>query len=67
MGNYISQNAVYLMAKRTLMRFNAESRAFKELERQTTKPVIAPKFDAGLIDYHKLMESEWIMLLIISF
>lgn len=40
------------------MRFNAENRAFKELERQTVKPVIAPKYDAGLVDYHKLMKSE---------
>lgn len=56
MGNYISNNAVYLSAKRVLSRYNIESRAFKEIERQSTKPVVAPKHDAGIIDYHKSLE-----------
>lgn len=57
MGNYISNNAVYLSAKRIVMKYNVESRAFKELEKQSQKPVVAPKHEAGIIDYHKSLQS----------
>lgn len=57
MGNYISNNSVYLLAKRALMRYNVENRAFKELEKQVAKPKVAPKYDAGIIDYHKSLQS----------
>lgn len=56
MGNYMSNNSVYLLARRTLMRYNAENRALKELEKQTKRPVVAPKHDAGIIDYHKSLK-----------
>lgn len=56
MGNYISNNAVYLSAKRVVGRYNIERRAFKEIEKQSTEPMVAPKHDAGIIDYHKSLE-----------
>lgn len=56
MGNYISNNLVYLTAKRVLGRYNIESRVFKEIEKQSKKPVVAPKHEAGIIDYHKSMK-----------
>lgn len=56
MGNYVSNNAVYLAAKRALMRYNIESRTFKELEKQTKKPLVAPKHEAEFIDYHKSLK-----------
>lgn len=58
MGNYVSQNALYLSAKRLAMRFNVDNRMLKELDRQAIKPVVAPKFDADFIDYKKLMNSK---------
>lgn len=45
-----------MLAKRTLMRYNVENRAFKEIERQTNRPVVAPKHEAGTINYHKAMQ-----------
>lgn len=59
MGNYVSNNAVYLSAKRIFMRYNVENRAFKEIEKQSHKPVVAPKHEAGIIDYHKSLESKF--------
>lgn len=56
MGNYVSNNAVYLTAKRFLMRYNIESRTFKEIERQSQKPIVAPKHEGGIIDYHKSLK-----------
>lgn len=56
MGNYISNNAVYLSAKRVIMRYNVENRAFKELEKQTQKPLAAPKHESEFIDYHKSLK-----------
>lgn len=61
MGNYISNNAVYLSAKRVLMRYNIESRAFKLLEKQAKNPVAAPKHDAEFIDYHKSLKGTTIL------
>lgn len=59
MGNYFSNNAVFLSAKRALMRYNIENRAFKELEKQTHKPLAAPKHEAGIIDYHESLKSNF--------
>lgn len=59
MGNYLSNNAVFLSAKRALMRYNIENRAFKELEKQTQKPLAAPKHEAGIIDYHESLKSNF--------
>lgn len=56
MGNYISNNSVYLLAKRTLQRYNVENRAFKEMDKQITRPVVAPKHEAASIDYHKALK-----------
>lgn len=56
MGNYVSNNAVYLSAKRALMKYNIESRVFKEIEKQGQKPLPAPKHDAGIMDYHKSLK-----------
>lgn len=61
MGNYISNNAVYLSAKRVLMRYNVENRAFKELEKQTQKPLPAPKHEAAFIDYHKSLKGMFLV------
>lgn len=58
MGNYISQNSVYLSVRRFLTLYNVENRAAKELARQQEKPKAAPKYDAGHIDYHKLMKGK---------
>lgn len=58
MGNYVSQNALYLAAKRVIIRFNVDNRMLRELDRQAIKPVAAPKFDAGFIDYKKLMKGK---------
>lgn len=55
MGNYISNNYVYLLAKRTLARYNTQNRIFREMEKQKEKPVVAPKFDSGQINYRKLL------------
>lgn len=60
MGNYISNNTVYLSAKRIFMRYNIENRAFKQLDKHATNPVAAPKHDAALIDYHKSLKGETI-------
>lgn len=56
MGNYISNNPVYLTAKRVMGRYNIENRVFKEIEKQGTKPVVAPKHESGIIDYHQSMK-----------
>lgn len=56
MGNYISNNTVLLAAKRVLSKYNIESRVFKEMEKQSKKPVVAPKHEAGVIDYHKSLK-----------
>lgn len=56
MGNYISNNSVYLLTKRILMRYNVENRAFKEMDRQAQRPAVAPKHEAAYIDYHKAMQ-----------
>lgn len=56
MGNYISNNTVYLSAKRILMRYNVENRVFKEMEKQSKKPLAAPKHDAEFIDYHESLK-----------
>lgn len=58
MGNYISNNIVYLAAKRVIGRYNIENRAFKAIEKQATKPVVAPKHEAGIIDYHKSLKGK---------
>lgn len=55
MGNFVSNNNFYLLLKRAATRYNAENRAFKELQRQENSPVVAPKYDAGIINYQKLM------------
>lgn len=60
MGNYLSNNTALLAAKRILGRYNIESRTFKEIEKQLKNPVVAPKHEAGIIDYHKSMKGEWI-------
>ena len=64
MGNYVSNNAVYLSAKRVLMRYNVENRAFKELEKQSRKPIAAPKHEAEFIDYHKSMKGKKFVFLV---
>lgn len=64
MGNYMSNNAVYLSAKRVLMRYNVENRAFKELEKQSRKPIAAPKHEAEFIDYHKSLKGKEIVFLV---
>lgn len=56
MGNYISNNSVYLLTKRILMRYNVENRIFKEIDRQANRPLPAPKHEAAYIDYHKAMK-----------
>lgn len=56
MGNYISNNSVYLLARRALMRYNAEERAFKEIEKQVNRPVVAPKYEGTAIDYHRALQ-----------
>lgn len=56
MGNYISNNSVYLLTKRILMRYNVENRIFKEIERQAKRPLPAPKHEAAYIDYQKAMK-----------
>lgn len=56
MGNYISNNTLLLSAKRILMRYNVENRAFNEMEKQAKKPLVAPKHDAGIIDYQKSLK-----------
>lgn len=56
MGNYISNNTVYLSAKRAFMKYNIESRVLKEFEKQAKKPLPAPKHDAGIMDYHKSLK-----------
>lgn len=58
MGNYFSNNIVYLTAKRVIGKYNIENRAYKEIERQSTKPVVAPKHEAGIIDYHKSLKGK---------
>lgn len=62
MGNYISNNTVLLAAKRVLSKYNIESRVFKEIEKQSTKPVVAPKHEAGVIDYHKSLKGMYIIV-----
>lgn len=59
MGNYLSNNTLLLSAKRALGRYNIESRTFKEIEKQSRKPVVAPKHEAGIIDYHKSLSGKW--------
>lgn len=59
MGNYISNNSTWLHAKRILMRYNIENRTMKELDRQANKPKVAPKHDAGLINYHESLSSKF--------
>lgn len=59
MGNYISNNYIVLLARRTLARYNTQTRIFKEMEKQQIKPVVAPKFDAEQINYHKLLQGNW--------
>ncbi|XP_031627187.1 protein NDUFAF4 homolog [Contarinia nasturtii] len=56
MGNYMSNNTLYLSAKRLVSKYNIESRVSKELDKQAKKPVIAPKHEAGIIDYHKSLQ-----------
>lgn len=56
MGNYLSNNTLLLSAKRVFMRYNIENRAFKEIEKQGKKPLVAPKHDAEYIDYHKSLK-----------
>lgn len=63
MGNYISNNTLYLSAKRLVSKYNIESRTFKELEKQSKKPLAAPKHEAGIIDYHKSLKGENITLI----
>lgn len=58
MGNYISNNGLYLAAKRAASRYNSETRAFKEINRQKDKPFAAPHFDAEFIDYKKLLKGK---------
>lgn len=58
MGNYLSNNTVLLAAKRVLGRYNIESRTFKEIEKQSRKPVVAPKHEDGIIDYHKSLSGK---------
>lgn len=69
MGNYISNNTVLLSAKRLLMRYNIENRAFKELDRQAIRPVVAPKHDADIVDYHKSLSgmtiSQFLMIFVV--
>lgn len=55
MGNFISNNNLYLLLKRSATRYNVQNRAHKELKRQESSPVSAPKYDAGIIDYQKSM------------
>lgn len=64
MGNYLSNNTVLLAAKRVLGRYNIESRTFKEIEKQSKNPVVAPKHEAGIIDYHKSLNGKfnWIVI-----
>lgn len=57
MGNYVSNNTVLLSVKRLLMRYNIENRTLKELDRQAIKPTVAPKHDAGIVDYHESLRS----------
>lgn len=58
MGNFVSNNNLYLVLKRAATRYNAENRAQKELVRQTQAPIAAPKHDAGIIDYKKSMQGK---------
>lgn len=62
MGNYLSNNTVLLAAKRVLGRYNIESRTFKEMEKQSQKPKVAPKHEAGIIDYHKSLSGKSISM-----
>lgn len=62
MGNYLSNNTALLAAKRILGRYNIESRTFKEIEKQLKNPVVAPKHEAGIIDYHKSLNGKFIQL-----
>lgn len=60
MGNYLSNNTLLLATKRVLGRYNIENRTFKEIEKQSKKPVVAPKHEAGIIDYHKSLNGKLI-------
>lgn len=52
------------------MKYNIENRAFKEIDRQAKKPLVAPKHEAGIIDYHKSLKGlqifSWNCFLFIS-
>lgn len=67
MGNYLSNNTALLAAKRILGRYNIESRTFKEIEKQIKKPVVAPKHEAGIIDYHKSLKGKLILMALFKY
>lgn len=58
MGNFVSNNCYYLHLRRCVYRYNVENRAHKELKRQESSPVVAPKHEAGIIDYQKSMRGK---------
>ena len=60
MGNLVTKAAK--VAIRKTNRYNAENRAFKEIERQQIRPVVAPKHESNVREFERLMEG----LLVIS-
>lgn len=50
MGSYISNNSVYLAARRTLMQYDAKKAAIKGFDKKVQRPVVAP------FDHYKAMQ-----------